>query len=78
MISELEKWDLVHAVAVDLEAFIEFLVSKKKYSICKQIDDRFMPCGELSLELIYEYFDIDAKKLEKERRELLEGVKNRS
>ena len=77
---EMDKLSEVHNEVRTIEQFFEFL-SSKGVLLCKSTDDEmtnipYMPIVESDIiKLIYENYDIDGIKLEQERRELLESIK---
>ncbi len=73
--TELDKWGSVHDDFVTITEFLAFL-SSKGVSLCSVVDEieQFQPVVGYQ-NLLYEYFNIDKNKLEKERRKLLESIK---
>jgi hypothetical protein len=75
--SELDKWDKVHKKAVLLNEFFDFL-NQKEITLCELNKDQkqFYLTITKRDDLIYEFFGINYDKLEQERRELLEIIRN--
>ena len=73
--SECDKWAEVVNDARVIHEFSEFL-SSKGMIICEVFGEGYIPVRESVQDLIYKHFDIDYKKLEKERRDLLAEVQN--
>lgn len=61
---ELNKWAKVHEESVTIHSWMDWLESREPKSLHESRQD-----------LIYEYFDIDANKLEKQRQALLESIR---
>ncbi len=74
MPTELERWSEVHADAVKITEFLEFLAGKG-ISIEKidytEVGTMYFAQRPSNDELIYQHFGINSIKLEKERRRLL-------
>ena len=62
---ECEKWGKVHSDAVAITGFVE-------WADWKYPDVYLRPSLQ---DQLYEYFDIDAKKLEEERRAMIESLR---
>ena len=74
--SELDKWSKVHEAVVTVEEFLEWLESRGIILAQKYNDsERLYPTYRNRRKLLEEYFEIDATKLERERRELLENAR---
>lgn len=76
---ECEKLGRVHEQIVAITQFMEWLSGKGVIlgETKEVIEDfaGFYPCRKGIIELLNEYFDIDPKKLEKERRAMLEELR---
>ncbi|HEC66179.1 hypothetical protein LCGC14_2382460 [marine sediment metagenome] len=72
--TELEKWDNVYEDSVTITEFLDFL-SSRGINLSASTNNGFYPITTTYTDLIYEYFSIDKDKLERERRELLDGIK---
>lgn len=82
--SELERWSEIHEDAVLLEEFFQWL-SENGYEIHKITEKKSKYWGSVQKlypltvheksKLIQKFYDIDAGKLEQERRELLKQVR---
>jgi hypothetical protein len=82
--NELDKWSNVHDDFVTIREFLDHICNNG-YAIHEHydVDDSFNPPQILQpvfeherMKLIEKFFDIDAEKLEQERRALLENMKN--
>lgn len=75
----LDKWSEVHEKAVLLNEFFDFL-NQKELTLCElnKSHEQFYPTFSKRDDLIYEFFGIDYDQLEKERRELLTQIQNKS
>jgi hypothetical protein len=81
---ECEKFQAVREQANQIGEFIDFLRYEKKYTLAKwyklededddeeEIEQKLMPEFPDMEKLLAEYFDIDLKKLEEEKRVMLE------
>ena len=76
--NELEKNSKTHKERVIISEFLEWLNSKEiqlaKWEKVGIDSDRLFPLQTRHQDLLNEFFNIDAVKLEKERRALLEGI----
>lgn len=70
---ECDRWGKVHSKAVGLHEFLDFL-SSKEIILCMSNEHGYFPMMTSKDQLIYDFFKIDADKLEKERRELLRSI----
>lgn len=70
---ECDRWGKVRSKAVGLHEFLGFL-SSEGIILCMSNEYGYFPMMRSKDQLIYDFFKIDADKLEKERRELLRGV----
>jgi len=78
-ISELDKWDKVHEDSVTLQSFLEFVGNKGIFLQSVKDDGTYhsyVASKQSDTDLIYEFFGIDFTKLEQERRNLLEKIRN--
>lgn len=79
--NELEKWDKVHEDVVTINTFMEFL-DGKGLTVCRFDKNtsinggQFLPTLIMRDDLIATHFDIDLIQLDKERKELLEKIRN--
>jgi hypothetical protein len=75
---ELDKISSVVAESEPIGAFLEWLFSK--YTLCSWDEDgeHYYPSHRGTTSLLSEYFEIDENKAEKERRALLEAIRNQS
>lgn len=73
---ECEKFSgLAQTMAIERE-FLEWL-SEQGYHLAKYNDeDELFPCYESEWKLLYRYHEIDEQKLEKERRELIQQMRD--
>lgn len=80
--NELEKWAAVHPNVVVITEFLDWLECRTIPIVLAQrhLDGEcLIPPPKMHSELIYEHFDIDPAKLERERKEMLaEFVKLRA
>lgn len=66
---------LAQTMAIERE-FLEWL-SEQGYHLAKYNDeDELFPCYESEWKLLYRYHEIDEQKLEKERRELIQQMRD--
>lgn len=72
---ECDRWSKVHSKAVALHEFLDYL-SSEKIILCMSNEYGYFPKLRSNDQLIYDFFNIDADKLEKERRELLRSIQN--
>lgn len=75
--AELDRWSKVHSNAVVINEFLDFL-NEQGISLCILSGHTFFPCHKKGEDLIYECYNIDPEKLEKERRELLESIRSKN
>lgn len=73
---ECDRWGKVVDDAKTIEEFMDFL-SSKGYIICLSNEYGYFPKMVSNRQIVYDYFEIDSDKLEKERRELLEEVRSK-
>lgn len=64
---EAEKWSAVADRAAAIDEFVEWLLFTKNYQVYPSLD---------MYNLIYEFFKIDTWKLEEERQEMIEMMRN--
>lgn len=59
--------------------FLDWLTYDKQYEICERYatTEAYLPVHETTNKLLAEYFEINLDKVEKERRELLEWLRNK-
>lgn len=79
MLKEVDRWAEVHERARAIHEFLDFL-NEKGISLC-EVDsktDMFYPVPKNRYDLIYECYNINANKLEQERREILELARENS
>lgn len=73
---ECDKWSKVVEDAKTIEEFMDFL-SSKGYIICLSNEHGYFPKMVSNRQIVYDYFEIDSDKLERERRGLLEEVRSK-
>lgn len=75
MSSEIEKVRAVRERSQTIGAFLEWLQSKEYVIASWGADDKLYPVRDSIEQLLAQYFDIDLKKLEKEKRALLDEIR---
>lgn len=77
-ISELDKWSNVFLDVRTINDFLDFL-NEQKIILCdksKENPEYFLPILNKRDDIIAQYFNIDLNQLDKERRKLLESLKD--
>lgn len=74
--SELQKWADIVAVKNTIDEFLDFC-SEKGVMLSPTETSDYVPCSANRENLILEFFKIDANKLDKERRELLDRIRSK-
>ena len=72
----LDKWGDVHEDVRTILAFLDW-TSENKINLCimnKEVE-QFMPIFKNHLDLVYDYFKINPNLLERDRRKLLESIR---
>lgn len=75
--SELDKWSVVHEEWVAIQGFMEF-VGVRKHGMCVYLEalEEWAPVSMYEIKRLFEEsYDIDAIRLEQERRALLEDAR---
>lgn len=73
--SELDKMSAARVDAAIISEFIDFL-EENGYAICEvELHDQWWPVRKSYEQLLADYFEIDLKKVEEERRALLEELR---
>lgn len=87
---ECEKLHAVHEESQKIGDILEWLQQEQGYTLCKYQDEEyspemdegfpagFYPTYERIEELLAKYFQIDMDKVDDERRQMLEDLRNRS
>ena len=73
---ELDKMVKIQEKSQTIGEFLSFMESEKHYMLCKRSGEfnEFSPVRRLKEDLIAEFFNIDLKKVEQEKRSLLKEV----
>lgn len=82
--SMLKKWDEVFEEYKTIIHFLEWFQQTKNGVLAEWVTDntlilpldRPIPIGRTNLEIISEYLEVDQAQLERERRQLLESIRN--
>jgi hypothetical protein len=72
---ELERMAQIRQYSQPIGEFLDWL--KSRYTICQSSEYGYWPALKSTEELLAEYFEIDLEQAERERRELLEKVRER-
>jgi len=81
---ELEKMKKIQDESQSIGQFIDWMEQKKQIWLCKyedsddKIDPRPMPISQGTQQLLAEYFEIDMVKVEEERRQILEDIRQKN
>lgn len=73
---ECVKLAKVHDQSQPIGEFLDWLRNDKGYVICDLEEHEYEPVGKTIEQLLAEYFEIDLKKVEQERRVLLEWIRS--
>ena len=75
---ECEKLKAVSDKSQEIGAFLDWLQSQKKVVLATYLPtDDLMPMRFSMEELLAEYYEVDLKKVEKERRAILKALQNK-
>ena len=72
---ECEKMKKVHTESEAIGSFLDWLSEKGVWLACQEDEDIEKPFPYQTEELLAEFFDIDLKKVEREKRHMLEGCR---
>lgn len=72
--SELQKIKAVHDSSQLIGEFLDWLLNGHGYYLCETHDDTFYPTHKHIEDILAEYFKIDLKKAESERRKILDEL----
>jgi len=72
---ELEKLKAVHEDSQKIGEFLDWLLNGKGYYLCECPKNRFYPTLKTIEDLLAQYFKIDLKKAEQERRTILDNIR---
>lgn len=71
---EHEKMSTIVDTSHRIGEFLEWLSDVKRYRVCKFLAGEYWPVKEDIEHLLAEYFEIDLRKLESEKREMLDEI----